>query len=93
MADRERLRRLVLRLKPGESLLVTIVTGHSLVIRRDSSAPNKFMFEELTAPEGEPHFVVRRNADPIAEGQLFDGGLQRKRDLHRLDRDVSGAGI
>ena len=90
--DTEKLRRLVLRLKPGESLLVTIATGHSLVIRRDASDSNKFLFEEVTAPEAKPYFVIHRQDDPIADDQALDGRLHRQR-CRRNGGEVSGAGI
>ena len=91
--DKGKLRRLVLRLKPGESLLVKVATGHSLVIRRDASDSNKFLFEEETAPEGKPYFVIRRNGDSVADAQLLDDRFQRQRWLHRFGGEVSGGGI
>lgn len=80
-----KLRRLVLKLKPGESLLVEIATGLLLVIRRDENDSNKFMFEEMTAPEDKPYFVVHRQSDSVPDDQFLKGWLQHQCWLHRFD--------
>ena len=91
--DTGKLRCLVRRLKAGESLLVKVATGHALVIRRDARDSNKFLFEEFTAPEAKPYFVIHPHDDPTADGELFDGRLPRERWRHRLGEEVAGGGI
>jgi|GEM_PF-2133483 len=59
------LKRLVLTLRPGDSVLVDVATGHQLVIRRDKRDKNKFFFEEhVCKPTEKPYFrIIRRGAD------------------------------
>ena len=87
--DTGKLRRLVRRLKAGESLLVTVATGHALVIRRDARDSNKFLFEEFTALEAKPYFVIHPHDDPMADGELFDG----RRPRQRASGEVASGGI
>ena len=88
--DTEELRSLVLRLNPGELRLVKRATGHLLVTCRVASGSDRFLFEQATAPKVQPQVVIRRNADRIADDQLFDGRLQRQRWRHRTVGEVSG---
>jgi len=85
--------RLVRRLKAGESLLVKVATGHALVIRRDTRDSNKFLFEEFTAPETKPYFVIHPHDNPRADGELFDGRHPRQRWRQRHGEEVAGSGI
>ena len=88
--DTRKLDRLMLRLKSGELLLAKVATGHSLVFRRDASDSNKFMFGQAMARDAQPDFVIRRIADPIANGQLYDDRLQRQQWRHRTVGEISG---
>lgn len=88
-----KLRRLVLRLKPGESFRVELATGLLLAIRRDASDSNKFMFEEMTALEDRPYFIVHHQSESVPDGQFLDGWLQHQRWLNRFGGEVSGGGI
>ena len=92
--DTGKLRRLVRRLKAGESLLVKVATGHALVIRRDARDSNKFLFEEFTAPEAKPYFVIHPHDVPNADGELFDGRRRpRQRGRQRASGEVASGGI
>lgn len=88
--DTRKLDRLVLRLGPGELLLAKVATEHSLVMRRDASDSNKLLFGQATTPDTQPDFVIHRISDPIANGQPYDGRLQRQRWRHRTVGEVSG---